>query len=60
MAIDRLRREIDLLNEDRTCLVADVVTGKLDVRGAASRLPDEEGNNPSPRSPRKARPLGAR
>jgi type I restriction enzyme, S subunit len=34
-------REIDLLREYRTRLVADVVTGKLDVRDAASRLPDE-------------------
>ena len=36
-----LRREIDLLREYRTRLVADVVTGKLDVREAAARLPDE-------------------
>ena len=34
-------REIDLLREYRTRLVADVVTGKLDVREAAARLPDE-------------------
>lgn len=39
--IDRARREIDLLNEYRTRLVADVVTGKLDVRDAAAGLPDE-------------------
>ena len=38
----RLEREIELLREYRTRLVADVVTGKLDVREAASRLPDEE------------------
>jgi type I restriction enzyme S subunit len=37
----RLEREIDLLREYRTRLVADVVTGKLDVREAAARLPDE-------------------
>ena len=37
----RLEREIDLLREYRTRLVADVVTGKLDVREAAVRLPDE-------------------
>ena len=30
-----------LLNEYRTRLIADVVTGKLDVRGAAAKLPDE-------------------
>ena len=40
-AISRLEREIDLLREYRTRLVADVVTGKLDVRDAAARLPDE-------------------
>jgi type I restriction enzyme S subunit len=40
-AISRLEREIDLLLEYRTRLVADVVTGKLDVREAATRLPDE-------------------
>ena len=41
IAISRLEREIDLLREYRTRLVADVVTGKLDVREAAKRLPDE-------------------
>ena len=40
-AIFRLEREIALLREYRTRLVADVVTGKLDVREAAARLPDE-------------------
>ena len=40
-AISRLEREISLLREYRTRLVADVVTGKLDVREAAARLPDE-------------------
>ena len=38
---DRARREIDLLHEYRTRLIADVVTGKLDMREAASRLLDE-------------------
>jgi type I restriction enzyme S subunit len=37
----RVRQEIDLLREYRTRLIADVVTGKLDVREAASRLPEE-------------------
>lgn len=37
-----LQREISLLREYRTRLVADVVTGKLDVREAAARLPEEE------------------
>ena len=40
-AIDRPRRQIELLREYRTRLIADVVTGKLDVRGAAEQLPDE-------------------
>lgn len=39
-AIFRLEREIGLLREYRTRLVADVVTGKLDVHEAAARLPD--------------------
>ena len=40
-AINRLNREINLLREYRTRLIADVVTGKLDVREAAAPLPDE-------------------
>ncbi|HVS15969.1 MAG TPA: hypothetical protein VMV46_18760 [Thermoanaerobaculia bacterium] len=36
----RLEREIALLREYRTRLIADVVTGKLDVREAAARLSD--------------------
>ena len=40
-AITRLEREIELLREYRTRLVADVVTGKLDVRPAARQLPAE-------------------
>jgi len=40
-AISRFEREIELLREYRTSLVADVVTGKLDVREAAAKLPDE-------------------
>ena len=39
--ISRLEREIELLREYRTRLVADVVTGKVDVREAAAQLPDE-------------------
>ena len=41
-AISRLEREIELLREYRTRLVSDVVTGKLDVREAATRLPEED------------------
>ena len=38
-AIDRARREIELLGEYRTRLIADVVTGKVDVREVAADLP---------------------
>ncbi len=40
-AIVGAHREIELLREYRTRLIADVVTGKLDVREAAARLPEE-------------------
>ncbi len=40
-AIARARRLIELLEEYRTRLIADVVTGKLDVRDAAARAPGE-------------------
>ena len=36
------RRQIDLMNEYRTRLIADVVTGQLDVREAAEELPTPE------------------
>jgi type I restriction enzyme S subunit len=39
--VERLEREISLLREYRTRLIADVVTGKLDVRAAAATLSDE-------------------
>ena len=39
-AIDRAGRQIHLLREYRTRLIADVVTGKLDVREAAAGLPE--------------------
>lgn len=41
LAINSANREIELLREYRTRLIADVVTGKLDVREAAAQLPDE-------------------
>ena len=41
-AIRRAHRQIELLQEYRTRLIADVVTGKLDVREAAAGLGDEE------------------
>jgi hypothetical protein len=40
-AVSDAQREISLLRAYRTRLVADVVTGKLDVREVAARLPDE-------------------
>ena len=40
-AILKINKEIDLLREYRTRLIADMVTGKLDVREAAASLPDE-------------------
>ena len=40
ITIERTDREIGLLREYRTRLVADVVTGKLDVRAAARKLPE--------------------
>ena len=40
-AITRARRQIELLREYRTRLIADVVTGKLDVRETAANLPEE-------------------
>ena len=39
-ATSRTRRQIELLHEYRTCLVADVVTGKFDVSEVAATLPD--------------------
>ncbi len=41
VAIEQSNREIELMREYRTRLIADVVTGKLDVREAAAKLPDE-------------------
>jgi type I restriction enzyme S subunit len=50
-AISHLEREIEFLLEYRTRLISDVVTGELDVREMAERLPiettepaDTEGN----------------
>ena len=39
--LGRLEREVELIREYRAVLIADVVTGKLDVREAAAKLPDE-------------------
>ena len=49
-AIARARRQIGLVEEYRTRLIADVVTGKLDVRAAAGQLqeePEKTGSNAS-------------
>jgi type I restriction enzyme, S subunit len=43
-AIARIQREIALMQEYRTRLTADVVTGKLDVRPATSKLDDSPGD----------------
>ena len=40
LLIEREQRELQLLREYRTRLIADVVTGKLDVREAAAALPE--------------------
>jgi len=40
-AISAARREIELLGEYRERLIADVVTGKVDVREVAAQLPEE-------------------
>jgi type I restriction enzyme, S subunit len=41
VAMERAKLEVSVLREYRTRLIADVVTGKLDVREVAARLPDE-------------------
>lgn len=46
--VARTEREITLLREYRTRLIADVVTGKLDVRDAAKQLPEEAGETEAP------------
>ena len=45
-AMMRSQDEIELLREYRTRLIADVVTGKLDVREAAAELPTEDVGKP--------------
>ena len=41
------RKEIELMKEYRTRLIADAVTGKLDVREAAASLPDDDADEVS-------------
>ena len=38
--VERYREQVELVREYRTRLIADVVTGKLDVREAAAGLPE--------------------
>ena len=57
-AIDSARRQIELLREYRTRLIADVVTGKLDVRESATRLPEAEEIKPGRRGHRPNRARG--
>jgi type I restriction enzyme S subunit len=45
--IDCTQREIALIREYRARLIADVVTGKVDVRAVAAALPAEEDENPA-------------
>ena len=44
-AIARAHRQIELVEEYRTRMIADVVTGKLDVRAAAAKLPEKPGED---------------
>ena len=46
VSIRAIGHQIDLLREYRTRLIADVVTGQVDVRAAAAALPEEEGEEP--------------
>jgi type I restriction enzyme, S subunit len=56
-AIARSGTELSLLREYRTRLVADVVTGKLDVREAAANLPEEAEEIGEPESPNEETPV---
>ncbi len=47
-AIETARLQTGLLQEYRTRLIADVVTGRVDVRDTAGALPDESAGLPSP------------
>lgn len=46
-AIDRANREIDLIREYRTRLIADVVTGKVDVRQASVVVAEKKTKKPA-------------
>ena len=53
-SLARTEREIALMQEYRTRLTADIVTGKLDVREAAAKLPnlpEDAASEPAPNEP---------
>ena len=50
-ALARMRRQIELFQEYRTCLISDVVTGKLDVREAAANLSNDTESMHDPSEP---------
>jgi len=56
LVIDKTEREITLLREYRTRLIADVVTGKLDVREAAAGLPEPHNANDEQLEPEEEEP----
>lgn len=47
-SLARTEREIALMQEYRTRLTADLVTGKLDVREAAAKLPNVQSDRSDP------------
>ena len=49
-SVARTRRQIDLMNEYRTRLIADVVTGQLGVREAAEVVLKDQSNFPGTRN----------
>jgi type I restriction enzyme S subunit len=55
-AIDSNEKEITLLREYRTRLIADVVTGKLDVREVAAGLPEPHNANDEQLEPEEEEP----
>lgn len=56
LVIDKTEREITLLREYRTRLIADVVTGKLDVREVAAGLPEPHNANDEQLEPEEEEP----
>jgi len=56
LSIRELLQEVNLLREYRTRLIADVVTGKLDVREAAAGLPEPHNANDEQLEPEEEEP----